>query len=245
MLFYQKLIMLVKQVEDATEAVEAATQYATSVTKEENEYELGINTVLDNYFYRATNFYYDHHDIDIKKMVLEYYKKYLELTVYRPTSVKKYMNALANNLDDKSTQKEYFEMFEIYFNKIMLPNKSTIENLDASFMENIGEEDNWTTYKNYFAIDCNQAAWEIVKKVSDKNWIQKAIKWSKTSIEIEKSIHYYWDTLARLYYLNGQKEKAIATQQKAIDLGESSENKEDYQMTLEQMKNGTYTLLKE
>ena len=62
------------------------------------------------------------------------------------------------------------------------------------------------------------------------------------SLKIQKDTHYYCDTLARLYYQNGQKEKAFNMQQKAIELGKDSENIAEYKSVLEQMKNGTYTL---
>lgn len=240
---YEPIDSVAKAVDDAARM--AAGVATDAVKPYEEQYNQEINTVLDNYFYRVTN------EIDasdqnvenqksIKFLLFEYYKKYIKLTDYKTNVVKNYMSVLDNNLADPEIQKEYFEIFEIYFNKMIVPNKSIIESLDANYAEN--NQDNWITYKNSFANDCNQIAWEIVKIGNNKTLIQKAIKWSETSIEIQKDFHYFFDTLARLYYLNGQKEKAISTQQKAIDLGGNSENGDDYRNVLQELKNGTYTL---
>ena len=171
-------------------------------------------------------------------MLFEYYKKYVKLTDYKTSVVNSYIHVLDDNLADAEIQKEYLEIFEIYFNKIMSPNKSIIENLDLDYSSN--DNDYWNSYKSEFATHCNSVAWEIVKKITDKALIQKAIKWSEASNEIDTKNHYFSDTLARLYYLTGQKDKAVLTQQKAFDLGGDSENSEDYKTVLDQIKNGTY-----
>ena len=233
-------------VHDAAKAIEAAATMATdaiiSVDAESitEEYNPSINSVLDNYFARVSTDVYYQSDIKINENIFTYYKKYLKIIDYKPSVVKKYIAILAFRQNDPAMKKEYLEIFEIYFNKIMAPNKSIIENLDLDFSSS--DNGYWVTYKSEFADSCNNVAWEIVKIGTDKNWIQKAIKWSETSVEIEKNSHYYWDTLARLYYLNGQKEKGIATQQKSVDLIGDAENGEEYREVLEQMKNGTYTL---
>jgi hypothetical protein len=232
----------IKVVEDsAAAAVEAAADAVVGMP-DEQDYVASLNTVLENYFDRTTNVEYRESPKLLSEKVLTYYKKYVELQKYKSGITRRYLNVLANHLDKPELSKEYFAVFELYFNKIMSPNKGIIENLDLDFTTNLDDENNWITYKNNFAIDCNQVAWEIVKIEKDKALVAKAIKWSETSVEIEKSTHYFFDTLARLYYLNGQKEKAIATQQKAIDLGEGTEQLAEYKTVLELMKNNTYTL---
>lgn len=224
------------------EAARMAARAAEDAIKPYNEqYSQGINDVLDNYFSRFAN-EVDLKDKDVKNqknikfLLFEYYKKYVQITDYNTGVVRNYMNVLDDNLADPEYKKEYFEIFEIYFNKMIAPNKSSIESLDTNFSENY--EDNWVDYKNSFANSCNLIAWEIVKNSTDKTLIQKAIKWSETSVEIEKKSHWYYDTLARLYYLNNQKEKAIATQQIAIDLGGNSEYGDDYRNVIQEMKKG-------
>ena len=75
--------------------------------------------------------------------------------------------------------------------------------------------------------------------------IQKAIVWSETSLKIAKNVHYYLDTLAQLYYKNGEKTKAISTEEKALELGKDSEYGEEYKITLEKMKNGSYQIVRD
>jgi hypothetical protein len=230
-----------KVVEDvAGAAVEAAD--AIAQVPDEQDYVAGINTVLENYFDRTTSVEYRESPKILSEKVLIYYKKYVELQKYKSGITRRYLNVLVNYLEKPEFRKEYFRVFELYFGNIMRPNKSIIENLDLDFSDNLDNESSWISYKNNFATDCNQVAWEIVKIEKDKELVAKAIKWSETSVAIEKKQHYFFDTLARLYYLNGQKLKAIATQQKAIDLGEGSEQLEEYKMVLEQMKNDSYTL---
>jgi hypothetical protein len=221
----------------ATEKVADALVDAYS----EDDYATGINTVLENYFYRVAYDSYDTNQKSTEKLIFDNYKKYLEIVDYKPSVVKRYMNVLAGKLDNTAFKKEYFDMFDIYFTKIMSPNKSIIENLDIDFSNNPNNEGDWSSYKSYFATDCNQTAWEIVKFATNKSLILKGIKWSKASIELEKKSHYFWDTLARLYYLDGQKEKAFEAQQNAIDFSENSGNTNEYRSVLRDMKNGTYT----
>ena len=82
----------------------------------------------------------------------------------------------------------------------------------------------------------------MVEKVKDTNLIKKAIVWSETSLKIQKDDRYYLDTLAQLYYKDGQKEKAIIAEQKAIDVlsDDDFSQREEYKVVLEKMKNGTY-----
>ncbi len=237
--FQNKVAAAVAEV--AAIAAAAATDGATTEAVKATIYDVNLETTLDNYFYRVAYQEYDKKKLDNIKTVYEYYKKYVLLTNYETDILISYMRALENNLDNPTSQTEYFQSFERYFNKIILPNKSIIENLDLEFSsKSTNDYTDWTSFKNTFANDCNKTAWEIVKSSTDKNWIQKAIKWSETSIEIEKNTHYYLDTLARLYYLNGQNDKALLTQQKAIDLGKDSENIAEYKKVLDQIKSGTY-----
>jgi hypothetical protein len=232
----------IKVVEDsAAAAVEAAADAVVGMP-DEQDYVASLNTVLENYFERTTNVEYRESPKLLSEKVLTYYKKYVELQKYKSGITRRYLNVLANYLDKPEPRKEYFRVFEVYFDNIMRPNKSVIENLDLDFSDNLDNESSWISYKNNFATDCNQVAWEIVKIEKDKALVAKATKWSEISVEIEKKTHYFFDTLARLYYLNGQKEKAIATQQKAIDFGEGTEQLEEYKMVLDLMKNNTYTL---
>jgi hypothetical protein len=83
----------------------------------------------------------------------------------------------------------------------------------------------------------------IVLKSQNSNFIKDAIKWSEYSLVISKNNPYYLDTLAQLYYKDGQKDKAVATQTLAVKyLNDTVEEQtaNDIKEVLSKMQNGTY-----
>ena len=129
-------------------------------------------------------------------------------------------------------------------NSIIKTNGNSIEQLDAAYVQDHKNED-WTTYKTNFASFANDNAWYIVENsnLHTKNTLEKAIKWSECSLQIEKNNGYYLDTLAQLYYRNGATQKGIETQEKAIANFVKDNDPETYEkmtITLDQMKKRTY-----
>lgn len=170
--------------------------------------------------------------------VLSYYKKFLAASKNNPTLSKGYMEALKS----QDLQTDYLEAYNNYFNSILPNNSNFIEQLDKAYVAENSYED-WKSYKYNFANTANEASWYVVEKVKDANAIKNAIKWSETSLAIEKENAYFLDTLAQLYYKNGQKERAIQTQLIAIekiDQVYESETKEQMKNVLTKMQNGTY-----
>lgn len=101
----------------------------------------------------------------------------------------------------------------------------------------------WSSFKDYHSNLCNNAAWNVVLKPQNSSFIKDAIKWSEYSLAVTKNNPYYLDTLAQLYYKDGQKEKAIATQTLAVkytnaDVEEVTAG--EIKETLSKMQNGTY-----
>ncbi|MBL7885487.1 MAG: hypothetical protein JNJ52_01970 [Flavobacterium sp.] len=171
--------------------------------------------------------------------ISEYYSKLAKVTNNNPKVLRNLIFALKTN----GTPVEYLSAYESYFNSV-LPNPTNIvEQLDNAY--GLGQEMSWIEFKSAFANDANDAAWFVVEKLKNTNTsiLNKAITWSETSLVIEKNNHYYLDTLAQLYYLNGDKQKGIQYEQKAIDaalVSSDSSTLEDYRTVLEKMKNGTY-----
>ncbi len=199
-------------------------------------YEQDIDTVLNTFF---TNSNYGQ-NIQYEK-VLKYYKKYLEISGFNASGIQNYMNALRLNIESGNNKKEYLTTYETYFNSIVRPNTSIIENLDIVFSKGKPTDyGDWTGYKNNFANLANDVSWYLVENSTDTSYLKKAVQWSETSLIIEKNNHYYLDTLAQLYYKNGDKQKAILTEQKAIDANTDEENLKEYKATLNKMKSGTY-----
>ena len=177
---------------------------------------------------------------DLKNAMIRY-KKFVALTKNDETVVSNYMTALKTN----DFQNEYLTLYTDVFTATIKDNSSVIEQLDQLFAVKSYEDYNlsWIGYKNNFANEANSAAWFVVEKVKDFGTIKKAIIWSETSLKIEKENHYYLDTLAQLYYKNGEKVKAIATEQTAIDFALKAQEQiqiDEYQVVLEKMKNGSY-----
>ena len=203
-------------------------------------YESPIGTVLYDVFYKNTNLYDNPEKKQIDK-VMDYYEQYLKVSNKDFSVLQNYLNALKDNSTQESINKKYVDYYTSYFDDIIKKDSNIIENLDEAFTNRpTGSYDTWESFKSSFSNLANDVAWHVVEKSADKATIQKAIIWSETSLKIAKSVHYYLDTLAQLYYKNGEKTKAISTEEKALELGKDSEYSEEYKITLEKMKNGTY-----
>ena len=198
-----------------------------------NVIDYNVTTVLNKNLDKENGADKSHYD-----KILSYYKKFLAASKNNPTLSKGYMNALKS----QDLQIEYLEAYNNYFNSILPNNSNFIEQLDKAYVTKNSYED-WKSYKYNFANTANEASWYVVEKAKDANAIKNAIKWSETSLTIEKENAYFLDTLAQLYYKNGQKEKAIQTQLKAIEKIDQiyeEETKEEMKNVLTKMQNGTY-----
>ena len=203
-------------------------------------YESPIGTVLYDVFYKNTNLYDNPEKKQIDK-VMDYYEQYLKVTNKDFSVLQNYLNVLKENSDQESINKKYVDYYTSYFDDIIKKGTNIIESLDEAFVKRpTSNYDTWESFKSSFSNLANDVAWHVVEKSTDKTTIQKAIVWSETSLKISKNVHYYLDTLAQLYYKNGEKTKAISTEEKALELGKDSEYGEEYKITLEKMKNGSY-----
>lgn len=156
-------------------------------------------------------------------------------------TIKRYLDALKK----LEMYEQYFIAYDSYFTSIITnSNQSIIEQLDTNYSLKENRNEDWNTFKSNFSYYANESAWLIVEKSLQKIAnVSKAIRWSETSLAIEKNNGYYLDTLAQLYYLNGEKQKAIETQEKAVAnfvVDNDPETFEKMKVVLEKMKNGTY-----
>ncbi|MBL0735785.1 hypothetical protein JI750_02730 [Flavobacterium sp. GN10] len=140
----------------------------------------------------------------------------------------------------------YLREFNMYFDNT-LAGPSPIEKLDAIFggldSSSSYSYDGWSSFKLYHSDICNNAAWTVVLKPQNSNFIKEAIKWSEYSLVISKNNPYYLDTLAQLYYKDGQAQKAIETQVLAVKFITSDidvETANQMKEVLTKMSNGTY-----
>jgi hypothetical protein len=139
----------------------------------------------------------------------------------------------------------FLKEFDVYFNKFLAHEESIIESLDEVYTSTGAKQGysmSWTEFKDYHTNLCNETAWSVVLKSASPEFVKKAIHWSELSLKIKKNNAYYLDTLAQLYYKDGQKQKGIATQEAAVRFSEEIEGgtKAEIHETLVKMKNGTY-----
>ncbi|HEU0125389.1 MAG TPA: hypothetical protein VFQ56_03705, partial [Flavobacterium sp.] len=103
--------------------------------------------------------------------------------------------------------------------------------------------DGWNSFKYYHSDLCNNAAWTVVENPMNANYLKDAIKWSEYSLVLTKNSPYYLDTLAQLYYKDGQKQKAIEMQKLAVKYLNDTVDEEtasNIKEVLTKMSNGTY-----
>ncbi len=110
--------------------------------------------------------------------------------------------------------------------------KGYIKMLDSLFIE-------YPEQMNY-SNELNQNASTIFNLSNDKTLLNKALSWSKKSLEQDKDNPMYLDAYANLLYKLGQTKEAIEIETKAVELINEKEKK-SYQETLDKMKAGKPT----
>ncbi|MHC0440012.1 hypothetical protein [Flavobacterium sp. 3-210] len=174
------------------------------------------------------------------------YKKIIALGKGNFESYSNYFQYLNNAEDATDSNIDFLKEFSTYFDS-NLTSSSPIEKLDAMFSALDSSSsyayDGWNSFKDYHSNLCNNAAWSVVLQPQNASFLKEAIKWSEYSLVVTKNNPYYLDTLAHLYYKDGQKQKAIETQTLAVkylNTVTEPETATDIQETLTKMKNGTY-----
>lgn len=146
--------------------------------------------------------------------------------------------------EEPAYTKEFGGFFKEY---LSLEKGNPFERLDGLYQTfNTSDEysfDGWNSLKEYYSELCNSAAWKVVSEPENIDFVKTAIDWSEYSLIITKNNPYYLDTLAQLYYKDGQKEKGIETQEKALQYSGTVQDEEtvnEMKAVLEKMQNGTY-----
>ncbi|WP_289664700.1 hypothetical protein [Flavobacterium panacagri] len=181
-----------------------------------------------------------------KEKVNSIYKKTITAGKGNFDAYKNYFDYLSMVEDQDTSNTTYLREFNTYF-EANLAGGNPIEKLDAIFStldaSSAYSYDGWNAFKEYHSNLCNTAAWTVVLKAQNSSFLKDAIKWSEYSLLVTKNNPYYLDTLAQLYYKDGQKEKAIATQTLAVkylDANMDGVTATDIKDTLTKMQNGTY-----
>jgi len=182
-----------------------------------------------------------------QRKIREAYEKILSIDKGKFQFYSNYFNYLADIAEKTNDNTVYIQEFEKYFDKYLVNKDSMVQNLDQlfdnAFDSNSLHYYDWKEFKEYHSNLCNEISWSVVLDSKNQSYIKKAINWSECSLVLNKNNPYYLDTLAQLYYKDGQKDKAISTQTLAVKyINEDVEEQTatDIRETLSKMQNGTY-----
>ena len=183
-----------------------------------------------------------------KDKTISVYKKLIAAGKGNFECYKNYFAYLGEAEDKDGSNTSYLKEFSTYFNANLATDKgSAIERLDEMYatLDPISDYsyNGWNSFKEYHSNLCNSAAWTVVLKPANANFLKSAITWSEYSLVVTKNNPYYLDTLAQLYYKDGQKQKAVETQTLAVKYLNAEVEQEtatEIRETLTKMQSGTY-----
>ena len=175
--------------------------------------------------------------LEQKKEIINHYGNYL----YDSPNDYYMLTTYAGSLIANKNEQELFSFYENFVSRF--DTKNIIESLNNYYENNY--ELNWYNLKNDFSTMANNVSWYVVdNQISDPVKIKKAIEWSEMSLKLSRNNSYYMDTLAQLYYKNGEKQKAISMQEQAIknykDADVNPDTLTEMKSVLERMKSGSY-----
>ncbi|MFB3390323.1 hypothetical protein [Flavobacterium sp. LAR06] len=183
-----------------------------------------------------------------KDKTISVYKKIIGSGKGNFESYRNYFAYLGEAEDKDGSNTSYLKEFSSYFNANLAIDKgSAIEQLDEMYatLDPISDYsyNGWNAFKEYHSNLCNSAAWTVVLKPGNANFLKSAIGWSEYSLAVTKNNPYYLDTLAQLYYKDGQKQKAVETQTLAVKYLSAEvevETADEIRETLTKMQDGRY-----
>ncbi|WP_237732251.1 CDC27 family protein [Flavobacterium sp. UGB4466] len=175
------------------------------------------------------------------------YKKLIAAGKGNFETYQNYLAYLAETADNDGSNGAYLKEFNAYFTTNLGDKGNVIERLDQMFGA-LGTDseygfNGWNWFKEYHSNLCNSAAWTVVSRPGNTDFLKSAIGWSEYSLAVTKNNPYYLDTLAQLYYKDGQKNKAIETQilaAKYLNSEVEEQTAVEIRETLTKMQNGTY-----
>nr|WP_314561446.1 hypothetical protein [uncultured Capnocytophaga sp.] len=146
-------------------------------------------------------------------------------------------------LYDNDLTLEAANAFSNYYQSLMAEETHLIAGLDKDFSKN-DDDYSWKYYKLRFANRANNIAWKVYEELkSNTSLLKEANKWAQSAVQLEPENPYYLDTLAHLMYANGDKQQAISTEEKAVQLLSTTddgheEERAQVKANLEKMKSG-------
>jgi hypothetical protein len=206
------------------------------------------NCNFSNFLSYLISYQYNYTDSNSVRANLEILKR-MAAKANKYSNMSHYFNIGSQNSEIAPLQPSFYEEYDLFITEILNKNPSIIETLDEILDELHAGQSNhqysqWDDFKYEFATLANNIAWNTVITLSTNLELnQKALNWSIVSNKVAKNNYYFLDTLAQLYYKNGQKELAIAKETEAIELARKNEDEEYalmFEEVLQKMKNGSY-----
>lgn len=222
-------VEIIEYTEDASESVEAAVDIAGDATA--SNYTASVKAASHNYYGDGLNgeweFYNDNDKVIEKGNFINDKKEGKWTYYYDNGQLKKEEVWAEGNVVEVVS---YFDANGKPLNKGTLKNgNGTLNEYDAngklisSLEYNYGEKLDWND-----STQLNNLAWNVYENETDIKALNKAIKWVKRSIELDKS-YYNTDTHAALLYKTGKYKQALALAQDAISI--AKEEGDDYSST--------------
>lgn len=201
-------------------------------------YDVDFKETISSFIYKSINSKDNNQPQTLEKLLL-YYNKYCRANFKNFNLASNYLQIVKDKSKNPNDFKDFFEYYDFIYSEFFKYSNNVFENLNKLY-EPENEFLGWTGFKNNFATYANNTAWAVVELDGDRtSFIKNAIKWSETSLIIEPNNHYYLDTLANLYFLNGEKDRAIAKEKEAIAIAkkenQNSDTVAEYEAVLEKM----------
>jgi len=169
------------------------------------------------------------------ELYMEYYKQVGDSEKYL-----KYATDFCNNQLMKIS-KDSIDKKDLIFAKMIEKqiNSGALAKLDSTQLAQLKEQTSHTE-RDRISLNLNNIAWDIFEKVSNKNVLKDALRWSGRSLELSPNKAPWLDTYANLLYKLGQKKEAIAKEEVALHYANTEEHKW-FEKTLAKMKSGENT----
>ncbi|MCE7040096.1 hypothetical protein [Dyadobacter sp. CY312] len=212
-----------------------------------NSFHKAVQTKDQKLAYLVSNFTYRSHLPDHEMANLAQQRKMLQYN-YAVKDTMSYIQQASSLLNYNHlviSSDSLRRMDEAYFKKMSKVNDSSNEKIVPN---GVG----FPPPSHYFNVELNEHAWHVYEMSDKKGELERALIWSKRSLEwfdeLNKGRNHpmrlgnpaFLDTYAHLLYKLGRKEEAIEWQTKAVEAGKAAKQlSPDIESALTKMKAGT------
>lgn len=191
----------------------------------------------------AFDYLYNNQDLWKKVVSEDTLENFYNKEISKQISIKYYNPVSINPYDLVKLFEEKYPKYGRYESiKFLLVQESnylkTKNNINYDFIFNAYVDSSFLLKAN--AANLNTYAWRIFQNMTDTTLLNKALSWSKKSLEQDNNNPAYLDTYANILYKLGQAKEAIEIETKALELVKAKDKK-SYEETLDKMQKGEPT----